>query len=411
MFLNEKVTAAEAMLAALVALVPAMFYVARDGQVHGFVTYLLFLNLVAWPPLWRLACEAIRASAILKWSLVSIAVVVAAAAWSDPISVSEFASFAAKATLLAAFLVAAQVVGTRYESFVSIALWLVIATATLTAVVSIYGYYKLDSADYKGGRLLSAGRLHLPVVGALAYGFAAAAIVAFLATLRSWWVVFLVVPFAVLCFAIYLTYSRGALVGLMVVCAVTPPLVLMRNLTQRQLFLFAAFLVVLVVGGLFFLAEWRYRYYYKLIPRGFDVRRLFVWWEFLTAGFANHPVLGVGPLSLPSHPTKLVHAHNIFVSAYYYSGIAGFLATTGLAVLVWKQAFGLEHRAHRIIAVVAFAYALATLTFDGGVLVGRVGYLWLVFWFPVAIVAILRQRELDAVDETENSPSFSERSG
>ena len=389
----------------LTALVPASFFVAKDGQAQGFVTYLLFLAVFALWPQWRTIHQRFVASRLLVLAAALVAYIVVTSLWSNGLTAASFFSFAAKALLLLVFLISAHFVGLEYRKFVQISVVTVIAAATVTALVSIYAYYNLDAADYKGGRLLSVGRLRLPVVGALAYGFALTLCIVVLLSFRSLFSLLAIPSIAILGFAIYLTYSRGAWVGVITATALLLAMKLMRNVTQRRLLLLAALFVALLALGLVWLAENRFSIYYKLVPRGVDFRRLLVWQEFLVVGLENHPVFGAGALSPSGDHSHLAHGHNIFVSAYYFTGIAGVGLLFLLALQMWNSAFNLVVSHHRALGLAVVAYSLSTLMFDGGVLVTRVDHLWLLFWFPLVLVSIMTTAELTDTNGSRDSGS------
>ena len=240
--------------------------------------------------------------------------------------------------------------------------------------------------------MLSVGRLRPPVQGALLYGLAAIFAVTLINRHRLFVTLFALITIAVLFFAIYLTYSRGAWVGLIVSFAVIAGLKFRGRGSRLKPILAAVSVFVVLTSVVTWIALFEPKLYYQLIPRGIDFRRADIWSLFLQSTWQHFPFFGAGALGTPSETgfaTDLVHGHNIVVSAYYYSGLPGVVALLALMFKTAQVVVRDSGPQKSILFGGIVAYGFSTLAFDGGLLVTKLNYLWIVFWLPILLASCL----------------------
>ena len=128
-----------------------------------------------------------------------------------------------------------------------------------------------------------------------------------------------------------------------------------------------------------------------------DTGRSLIWQPVVEAVFANGSWIGAG-LQSDLAPVvdcadqlrgftdcKVDHAHSIYVSTLQHGGILGLALLILVLVVAAADALELPPSESRTVTLVALAYGMTVLIFDGQSIVRKIDFVWLLFWFPVAL--------------------------
>lgn len=128
----------------------------------------------------------------------------------------------------------------------------------------------------------------------------------------------------------------------------------------------------------------------KILVRESEGRNL-IWADIVPQVLGDKALFGYGAAtSLPLVPRDgkaYDHMHNLFLSCLYYGGVVGFLLSGYLllcALLALKQVAAMPLGA---LSGILLSFAFTCFIFDGGNLLEKINYLWLLFWFPLAVLA------------------------
>ncbi len=128
-----------------------------------------------------------------------------------------------------------------------------------------------------------------------------------------------------------------------------------------------------------------------------DTGRSLIWQPVVEAVFADGSWIGAG-LQSDLAPVvdcadqlrgftdcKVDHAHSIYVSTLQHGGILGLALLILVLVVAAADALELPPSESRTVTLVALAYGMTVLMFDGQSIVRKIDFVWLLFWFPVAL--------------------------
>ena len=198
-----------------------------------------------------------------------------------------------------------------------------------------------------------------------------------------WQQVLLMIATAILFSSVFLTQSRGALLASIVTLAIY---ILLRQ--NRKVWI-AYGVLVLIVASLWVYTD--FSYFQKLFDRA-DAGRFGIYETVLNVIKGNE-ILGVGILA----DTILIfkghtHPHSMFMSTLMMGGIVGFVMMIGLVVIAWWNAISLAFKYEWYWGVILVPFSTICLLFDGYKTIGHPRIDWLLFWFPIILVAIYASR-------------------
>ncbi len=194
----------------------------------------------------------------------------------------------------------------------------------------------------------------------------------------AWVRVVLALALVAILIALLLTRTRSGYLG-----AIVGVLVVAGFLSRRVL---VVTLAGLVLGGLGVL----------VLTPALDVilarggsYRLGVWWTYLTHAIEN-PWIGTGATKrvlLMVDGAELTHAHNLWLSAWVRGGILSFIGM-GLMLFVGLYfAWRLARRSGEVVILAMMAALFVTAIFDYDLYLTPLDWVWLTFWFPIALAA------------------------
>ena len=128
-----------------------------------------------------------------------------------------------------------------------------------------------------------------------------------------------------------------------------------------------------------------------------DTGRSLIWQPVVEAVFAQGSWVGAGlqsevaPIVDCTSPLrgfsdcKVDHAHSIYVSTLQHGGILGLSLLILVVVVAASDVLELPPSESRTVTLVALAYGMTVLMFDGQSIVRKIDFVWLLFWLPVAL--------------------------
>jgi len=245
----------------------------------------------------------------------------------------------------------------------------------VAALISLVLWYRDPTA---GPRLIGIGILENPNPSGYVYAVFAVMNLAYVLECqgRFWLRALHALAVLGLCVFVLFTYSRGALLALAAAC-----LVFFIGRRSRS-----AIVVTVVLGVSIFLV---YHYFPQVdaaLGRGVGVRPDI--WRIVLSRIAEAPLLGHGYLTdqfVQVRATSLF-AHNAYLASLRDGGVVGGLLMLVMLGMACFQAWrvGRTSGDYRYLALLVLA--LVCMTFDTDRLLTRPRELWLVLWWPLALV-------------------------
>lgn len=370
------------------------YFLAENGRINNFPTYLIALFILAILFLSRsLALELSRLKPIRSSALL-LGYLAISTLWSENISLRDVLASFADVFLLLSFLCAIIICNNVYIRFTPLLISFVIFAASVSAVYSITLYLTLDYRPLPEDRLYALGRLHNPVVSSLSYGIASVfAFCNFLSASESYKKLGWVVLLGFLLSAIYLTGSRGVLIGLAFASIISISSQL--GLSKKQTIIFfgvflGTILLILITLYLQFAALFS-----DLFPRAYSFRPE-IWLTIMNSILEHNLLFGFGYLatgSISSNNIEFMHAHSIYLSTFYYGGLIGLILLAYVITSVITAISRSNSNDLRTLAISGFLFAVTALIVDGDRLLSKIDYIWLVFWLPVTMSAIIEYNQ------------------
>jgi len=245
----------------------------------------------------------------------------------------------------------------------------------VAALISLVLWYRDPAA---GPRLIGIGILENPNPSGYVYAVFAVMNLAYVleGQGRPWLRALHALAVLSLCIFVLFTYSRGALLALAAACLV---FFVVRRTRNTMIFL-------VVLGTTILVVHYYFPQVYAYLGRGIGVRPDI--WRTVLARITEAPVWGHGYLTdqfVQIRGAELF-AHNAYLASLRDGGVVGgllMLAMLGMACFqAWRV--GRASGDYRYLALLALA--LVCMTFDTDRLLTRPRELWLVLWWPLALV-------------------------
>lgn len=371
------------MLASMLVLTIVTYYLAGNGKINNFPTYLAALAFLPF--------VFVRPDFFSKFNkpLLSLIIIFLfylclSSLWSRDVDSLILLKRPGYFFLLITFIFGMAMTCNLYPSFLKWLLVITILSATISSIYSIFLYFLLP--DYQPlieKRLYSLGRLHNPVIAALSYGMAATVCISCLlihsGRVRVLWIICL----AILLLAITLTETRSVWAGLMV--SIPVAVFLQDSLSSRR----KLAIVGTALGAMFLLAiiTWQAGFWDEVLHRATSFRPE-IWLTTIQNTLSTNVFFGNGIATsskLIIAGTSFQHPHSLYIATFFYGGMVGL----GLLLLLIGRTFfevmKIERSPLIILAASSLAFAVVALLFDGNRLLVKVDFLWIVFWFPVSL--------------------------
>ncbi|MEM7282203.1 MAG: O-antigen ligase family protein [Pseudomonadota bacterium] len=303
--------------------------------------------------------------------------------------VGEAFKLVAEGVLILSFIVSFSLLSIPRQNLIQMVGVLVVICAALYAGPIAYQFSLRDDVFLWWVRMEGGERFQSPAVASLSYGFALAIALALLTQKgQAWLKLILLMAAIVLLYAILLTKSRSALVGLTAVVFV---LIYTRTpLGNRTKFLLCGLFVTSMVS--FYLAM--YFYHYDLL-QGFYLRGLgyrgAIWSSLVCQTITDSMIFGAGmltPFTVSLDDKLFLHGHSIYLSTFHYGGLVGIVALSILLHGLWRDWKSIPRdNGGRVTLAVCATYSLLVLFADGDKLIDKIDMVWILFWLPVGLIA------------------------
>jgi O-antigen ligase len=122
-----------------------------------------------------------------------------------------------------------------------------------------------------------------------------------------------------------------------------------------------------------------------------DSHRLAIWTLALEL-ISQRPWLGHGMQAPFPYGFGGVNPHNLFLSAFYYTGIAGFILLCMSTLCALARALRQRQTPYGATCTVLMLHAILAMVTDQGQYVNSPAPIWTIFWLPVSMVIALRSR-------------------
>ncbi len=372
----------------MVVLTIAAYFLAENGRINNFPTYLVCVLLIALVLLDRSVVRYVDLSLLtaIAGPLVYLSL---SALWADNGGYQAALLHLGYTMLIVAYAYSILLLQMHYPAFLRFLVWLTVLAAVVSATYSIQLHYALpDYQPIPWERLYALGRLHNPVVGALSYGIAIVMATHLMVLGRDANDRILsALCIAVLLAGVILTDTRSVWVGLS--AATLYAVVTYMPGSWQSKGLASCLLGAAVAGILMASFGWD-----QLIKRSTSYRPE-IWSEFIAQTLSANWMLGSGITADGSFKLGIFtfnHAHSIYVSTFFYGGLIGLLGLLWLLTMCATRIYRARNSHLRGLAAMTLTYAVAVLAFDGDRFLVKVDYLWLVFWLPVAFVLVVDQQ-------------------
>lgn len=374
-----------ATLAVALSLAIVTYYLAANGKINYFPTYLAglaFVGLCFDRTLLRLLV-----SDRVAWAALVLVIYLAATTlWTAPAHTPLLLGYA---LLLLAFVFGIAIVHARFHWFLTGFITLLILSAVVSGIYSVYFFYALDynPLDEKD-RLYALGRLGSPVGGALSYGVALILATSRVATASALTERILWGGAAIfLLYTTGLTGTRSVWPGLL--AAAIALVVMQHNRSLRGRVILASAIVAASVAVL--ATAIAFGYGDELLRRSTSFRPEI--WSATLLLLAESWLFGAGitaDSTLYWQGLVFEHPHSIYFSTLFYGGAVGLVLLLGLIVLSVMRLVKARGDAFAAGALALLAFGAVTLAVDGNRVLEKMDFVWLAFWLPIALAISTR---------------------
>jgi hypothetical protein len=370
----------------LVSIAGLFLFTAQSG--NAFTTYLIPIVLIAAWSRFDADLRAIARDPLFRSFAALMLFFGASAVWSAGVGWLDVVKAESRVLFVIAYVAATALLARRYPALPCwTALSIALAASASAVVAAAIGHVEL-------GRLIGWGDLDRAVMAGLAWGAASLLAVAStsqtappigptVSLRRAFGAIGALLTFA----AMIASGSRSAWIAWLAGAAMWSALGTRRPRRTMLIGLLVATGVAIWIAADPALTG-------VLLPRG-DSFRPEIWESTLRAVREGNWLFGAGALTrhtfLESGHT-IAHPHSIYLATLFHGGIVALVLLVVLLVVALVRA--LRHRADWTAGASAtlLAFAIPAIAFDGGTLIDKVGYLWLLLWTPIAwLIAVPRE--------------------
>ena len=118
--------------------------------------------------------------------------------------------------------------------------------------------------------------------------------------------------------------------------------------------------------------------------------RELIWPDLAILAISDSPVFGQGILATSASTMGIrsfEHAHNVFLASLFHGGLVGFVLLISLFGACMLCASRMREHIDSLLCLSLVVYAAVTFLIDGDVPLNSVDHFWVIFWWPVALVA------------------------
>jgi hypothetical protein len=389
------------------------YYLGANGKVNNFPTYALGL-LALYAVIFQSEVRTYFAkSRVLQLSALLLCYFAASAFWSPDLDWIKVGKAFGAVPLVLGFVLSIIICCRSNEGFLPLCLKLLVLASFVSAIYSIYLYHTLHLLPFYEDRIYAMGRLGSPVIAALSYGVASLMALQLLlrgsdsAQRLGWSVVE-----AVLIYIIYKTGTISVWVGLVPAWIVLFSIHFKAGPRRIIGWLSLALVMSLIcITGLFYVDG---ELFTSLFPRAGSFRPE-IWSTALSLTVDHNLFFGFGHLdsgNLMYKGESFHHAHSIYLASFYYGGLVGLLILLVLVSNSFAVALGEAFNGKfsdqtaaqsssspdssdwnlstlAALCLTLLVYGCVVFAFDGDRLLEKVHMIWIVFWLPVGLAALV----------------------
>lgn len=352
------------------------FYVPNAVDLYKFYSVAVFIPGLLWLPR---AYPLLRSNHLFYLVLIYLAYMLVTPAWGESFQWKPYLNYLRLALYVLVFLATSVLLHWVWPRQFELMLRCIGILAGLSAVVSLVLWFRSDPTTYE--RISGIGILVNP--NPSGYVHATLAMLnlayAFRSTDKPWWRIGHVLAVAVLSYFVLMTHSRGALLSLVFAVAAFFTFKRPRNLVY---FIIIVLAVVILVKSYF-------PELYAAIDRNVGLRPYI--WEDILDRVSQAPLFGLGYLTeqfmpVPGVTSKHVFAHNAYLATLRDGGAVGVLLMLIMLGYSCWQAYRIGREKGDFTCLALLVLALVCMCFDTDRLLNRPKVLWLVLWFPIALI-------------------------
>lgn len=404
------------LLSLFLLLTIVIYYLGENGKVNNFPTYILGLLALYATIVHSEVRQFFIRSRVLQLSALLLCYFAISAFWSIKLDWVGIGKAIGNVPLLLAFLLSIIICCRSMKMFLPVFTRLLVLAACVSAIYSIYLYHTYHLLPFIEDRIFAMGRLGSPVMSAFSYGVASLFTMHLLLSstdrIRLWgWLLVELI----LLYAIFKTGTMAVWVGLVPAWIILLSIQFKFRPEQVAAWLLLALVMSIIsVTSLFYFDPEIFK---AIFPRAGSYRPE-IWSTAISLTIDHNLLLGFGHLdsgNLTHGQESFHHAHSIYLASFYYGGIVGFLLLLGLI----SKCFGvvanlpshtnqiqvgsdwnpsptagspIAHASYRELATIcltSLVFGCVVFVFDGDRLLEKVGLIWIVFWLPVGLAAVI----------------------
>ena len=373
-------------------LLPITYFLGKSGKVAFFPTYLICIcsiSLLGSQEVKRFF-YANRSNLLLITAF--LAYLAFSNIWIDH-SIKTSALYIGYSLLILCFVSSLAVLEQYFDKFFNSFLAILVISACLSVIYSVYFFHALDYQPLVESRLYALGGLYNPVVSALSYGAVLTlSLTNFAINQKLSQRLLYGASIIILTIGIVYTGTRSVWIGLLVSSLVL--LYFLPNLAQSKkirIIIIAQLCLIAILAVMYKLGL-----HEDILQRSTSFR-FEIWKTVLSTVWNNNLFFGHGLNALEVvryEQFVFEHPHSIYFSTLFYGGIMGL---TILLIVIGQLILSLYKEnlmPYGIYAISALAFGLSCLFFDGDKLLTKVNFIWLLFWLPFAIAFIQKNNDI-----------------
>ncbi|MBV1877974.1 MAG: hypothetical protein KUG79_10065 [Pseudomonadales bacterium] len=366
----------------------AGYYLLPSAQANNFPTYFSSLVTIYFILFIRQHTAKIFHSLVFLLSALIVLYLASSGLWSSDYEQHDIVSLLGNSALVMCLLLSLQIVKGAVFTGARPLLSAWVLAATVSAAIYLIQSLTLATTD---NILLPIGRWNTAAVASIGYGLGLVISCFLISQTQHYQRLFWLICTGLLFFAC-LKLETGY-VWFALICALT---ILsfgkILQLRESPLVIIWMLVSVLLIAALVLTFD-----------TVLDSNRQLIWHSVMDTIYMTNPAIGKGILTQVSPQVdcgsaasilsnfadcSFKHPHNLFVATTYYGGIVALalllmLYLTAISVLVESSDI------NRWLIMSMLGYGAAIFIFDGDQLVGKINFVWLVFWLPIGLTIAL----------------------
>jgi O-antigen ligase len=361
------------------------FFLFPEAPEHYKFFYfgLLLPALFASPRYFRIAAQSPAYLLIVLFCLYMMA----SGLWSDPFEVKAYSQALLHGVSVLMFVTVSLALAERYPNLFEVLLMGVCIVGGMVALLSLIAWYAEN--PFPRSRVKGLGRMHYINRAAAVYAMLGLLCTVYFLRVHDWkkWLfgslAFVLVSFVVL------TKSRTGLIGL------SAGLLILVVLARSRIMVY----VVLGLVSLVVLSTMVFPEIAQILSRNMPARPYI--WDYTMGQIGKAPVLGHGILSdssippmpdVPKMEKGFPHTHSSYLATLRDGGAIGFALLAALLAAIFAAAVRWYKRYGDASGIALLVFVLLVIAPIRDRLITKPREVWLYFWLPIILVAVMELR-------------------